>query len=44
MSEINMNLPSNSDASKKAAESKKDIRAVGDGRVEKKHQFAHSPL
>ena len=39
MSEINMNLPSNSDASKKAAESKKDIRAVGDGRVEKKHQF-----
>ena len=39
MSENNMNLPSNSDASKQAAESKKDIKPVSNGRVERKHQF-----
>lgn len=39
MSNIDMNLPSNSDASKKIAENKKDIKKIADGRVEKKHHF-----
>lgn len=39
MSNIDMNLPSNSDASKKIAENKKDIKPIADGRVEKKHHF-----
>ena len=39
MSNIDMNLPSNSDASKKISENKKDIKKIADGRVEKKHHF-----
>ena len=39
MSNIDMNLPSNRDASKKISENKKDIKKIADGRVEKKHHF-----
>ena len=39
MSKIDLNVPSNSDASKADSEQKTDKKPIANGKIEKKHKF-----